>query len=378
MPLFDTGCRRAMAGLIVTIAAGLSAPPAAHADLPDGQYHDVIVHLLSKVMPPQLDALHSSTASLAAGMNDFCKKPGDAGLAKMRDGFNTAMDRWQEVQPWRMGPMMANGRDQLIEYWPDKHGTAARQFRLLLRNKPPLYTNPAKIADASAALQGFPALEEVLFDPKLAGQIVAKDKDGVYLCQYGTTIAGNLEKLTGELVAEWPAFADAMINAGPDSLDYPTSKFAATDLYRALHEGMLIIISQKLARPLGEGPDDANAKRAESWQAERSLRNISHNLKSLFAIYDGELNGAGESGKGMVALIGADSLLDRSFRLNWQKIRDASDALPDSMVAVLAQPGGFDKVQELENQVAYGVMLVENDVGGHTELGGGFNALDGD
>ena len=80
----------------------------------------------------------------------------------------------------------------------------------------------------------------------------------------------------------------------------------------------------------------------------------------------------------MVALIGAGSLLDKSFRLNWQKIRDASDALPDSMVAVLAKPDGFEKIQELENQVAYGVMLVENDVGGHTELGGGFNALDGD
>lgn len=378
MPLFETGARRALAGLIVTVAAGLAAAPPARADLPDAQYHDVIKHLLANVMPPQLDALHTAAASLAADMSGFCKKPDQDGLDKMRDDFNTAMDRWQEVQPWRMGPLMTDGRDQLIEYWPDKHGTATRQFRMLLRNKPPLYTDPAKIADASAALQGFPALEEVLFNPKLAGQILAADKDGTYLCQYGVAITSNLEKLTGQIVADWPAFADGMINAGPDSMDYPTSKFAATDLYRALHEGMLIIISQKLARPLGEGPEDAKAERAESWRSERSLRNISHNLKSLFAIYDGELNGAGESGKGMVALLGADSLLDRSFRLNWQKIRDASDALPDSMVAVLAEPGGFDKIQDLENQVAYGVMLVENDVGGHTELGGGFNALDGD
>ncbi len=378
MPLLKTGTRRGLAGLIMAVTAGLAAAPPAHADLPDAQYHDVIVHLLSKVMPPQLDALHTATSSLANEMPAFCKKPDQSGLDKMRAGFNNAMDRWQEVQPWRMGPMMTDGRDQLIEYWPDKHGTAARQFRLLLRNKPALYTDPVKIAEASAALQGFPALEEVLFNPKLAKQILAADKNGTYLCQYGMAISANLENLTGQLVADWPAFAKAMMNAGPDSLDYPTSKFAATDLYRALHEGMLIIISQKLARPLGEGPDDANAKRAESWRSGRSLRNISHNLKSLFAIYDGKLNGAGESGKGMVALLGAGSLLDKSFRLNWQKIRDASDALPDSMVAVLAKPDGFDKVQELENQVAYGVMLVENDVGGHTELGGGFNALDGD
>ncbi|OKH89275.1 imelysin family protein [Thalassospira sp. TSL5-1] len=378
MPLLKTGPRRMLAGMIVTITTGFLAAPPAQADLPDEQYHDVIVHLLSNVMPPQLDALHKATSSLASDMPEFCKKPNQNGLDEMRKGFHAAMDRWQEVQPWRMGPMMAEGRDQLIEYWPDKHGTAARQFRLLLRNKPPLYTNPAKIGEASAALQGFPALEEVLFNPKLADEIVAADKDGAYLCQYGMAISANLEKLTGELVAEWPAFADAMMNAGPDSMDYPTAKFAATDLYRALHEGMLIIISQKLARPLGEGPDDANAKRAESWRSERSLRNISHNLKSLFAIYDGKLNGAGESGKGMVALIGADSLLDKSFRLNWQQIRDASDALPDSMVQVLAKPDGYEKIQDLENQVAYGVMLVENDIGGHTELGGGFNALDGD
>jgi predicted lipoprotein len=276
-----------------------------------------------------------------------------------------------------MGPLVANGRDQHIEYWPDKHGTAARQFRKLIFDKPAAYTDPEKLSGASAALQGFPALEEVLFADDHGNQMIAADEDGVFLCQYGTAIATNLGTLSGELQDEWPEFAAAMENAGPDSMDYPTAKFAAADLYRALHEGLLIISSQKLARPLGDGEEDASAGRAESPISERSLRNIEHNLIGLFAIYDGKWGDVGEEGKGLAALID-NSLLDRSFKLNWQTVGDTVAELPPSVAEVLEQPDGYAVLTDLKGQIDFLTMLVENDVGGNTQLGGGFNALDGD
>ena len=225
----------------------------AHADIPDENYQTILSHLLTSVVPPKLDAFHTATNGLAETMDDFCSDPDQSELKDAQTAFHEAMDIWQELQPWRMGPMVANGRDQHIEYWPDKHGTAARQFRKLMFDKPAAYTDPEKLAGASAALQGFPALEEVLFDDKHAEQMVAANEDGIFLCQYGTAIAINLGTLSGELQADWPEFAKAMRNAGPESMDYPTAKFAATDLYRALHEGLLIISSQKLARPLNAG-----------------------------------------------------------------------------------------------------------------------------
>lgn len=168
-----------------------------------------------------------------------------------------------------------------------------------------------------------------------------------------------------------------MIEAGPDSMDYPDAKFAATDLYRALHEGLLIIVSQKLGRPLGDGPKDGKASRAESPTSERSLRNIAHNLTGLFAIYDGKWGDTGEEGKGLSALIDS-SLLDRSFRLNWQTMSDGLDQLPASIVELLDQPDGYQKLSDFADQVSFVNTLVEGDVGGTTQLGGGFNALDGD
>ncbi|MFH1805200.1 MAG: imelysin family protein [Pseudomonadota bacterium] len=344
---------------------------------PDADYQRVLENLLTGVVQPGLEGFARSTESLSAKIDDFCAAPDAAGLQNVQQGFHDAMDRWQEIQPWRMGPMVALGRDQHIEYWPDKHGTATRQFRQLLRSKPDIYIDRAQISTISAALQGFPALEQLLFDQGLAAQLQGGADDGPYLCAYAGAIAANLVQISHDLRAEWPEFADAMRKAGPDSLDYPDARFAAAELYRALHEGLLIISSQKLARPLGATAGDANAKRAESWQSQRSLRNIDHNLKALYAIYDGSFRGAGESGKGLVALIGND-LLDRSLRLHWHNAFADLDALPSSMVWLLDQPDGYDRLRAFADRIAFLTGLVENDVGRTTGLGGGFNSLDGD
>jgi predicted lipoprotein len=369
--------RRSLLLSTTTVLAFGLISPAAQADIPDTDYQPVLAHLLGTVMPPKLDDFHNATNELTAEFKDFCSDPDAGGLEDTQAAFHTAMDIWQEIQPWRMGPLVANGRDQHIEYWPDKHGTAARQFRKLMFDKPAAYTDPEKLSGASAALQGFPALEEVLFADDHGDQMIAADADGVFLCQYGTAIATNLGTLSGELQAEWPTFATAMENAGPDSMDYPTAKFAATDLYRALHEGLLIISSQKLARPLGDDAKDASAGRAENPLAERSLRNIEHNLIGLFAIYDGKWGDVGEEGKGLASLID-NSLLDRSFRLNWQTVEDTFGELPPSVAEVLEQSDGYATLSDLKGQIDFLTTLVENDVGGNTQLGGGFNALDGD
>ncbi|HCK17295.1 MAG TPA: peptidase M75, Imelysin [Thalassospira sp.] len=374
--IFKPNWRSLLLSTTTAMAFGL-ASPGAHADIPDENYQAVLAHLLGSVMPPKLDEFHASTETLTQEFEDFCSDPDAGGLEDTQTAFHAAMDIWQEIQPWRMGPLVANGRDQHIEYWPDKHGTAARQFRKLMFDKPAAYTDPEKLAGASAALQGFPALEEVLFAEDHGDQMIAADEDGVFLCQYGTAIATNLGALSAELQDEWPEFASAMENAGPDSMDYPTAKFAATDLYRALHEGLLIISTQKLARPLGENAEDSRASRAESPLSKRSLRNIEHNLIGLFAIYDGKWGGIGEEGKGLAALID-NSLLDRSFRLNWQTVGDSVAELPPSVAEVLEQPDGYETLTDLKGQIEFLTTLVENDVGGNTQLGGGFNALDGD
>ncbi|WP_417829397.1 imelysin family protein [Thalassospira sp.] len=358
------------------LGMGLSAPMA-RADIPDENYRPVLSHLLGNVMPSKLDAFHKASQTLGAEFRDFCDDPDKDGLDDTKTAYHNAMDIWQEIQPWRMGPMVVNGRDQHIEYWPDKHGTAGRQFRKLMFDKPAAYTDPEKLSGASAALQGFPALEEVLFADDHGAQMIEADEDGVYLCQYGTAIATNLVTLSAELQAEWPEFATAMQDAGPDSMDYPTAKFAATDLYRALHEGLLIISTQKLARPLGENAEDARASRAESPLAGRSLRNIEHNLIGLFAIYDGKWGDVGAEGKGLAALIDS-SLLNRSFKLNWQTVSDTVSQLPPSISEVLEQSDGYERLSDLKGQIEFLTTLVENDVGGNTQLGGGFNALDGD
>jgi predicted lipoprotein len=57
---------------------------------------------------------------------------------------------------------------------------------------------------------------------------------------------------------------------------------------------------------------------------------------------------------------------------------DGLDQLPASIVELLDQPDGYQKLSDFADQVSFVNTLVEGDVGGTTQLGGGFNALDGD
>ena len=79
----------------------------------------------------------------------------------------------------------------------------------------------------------------------------------------------------------------------------------------------------------------------------------------------------------MAALIDS-SLLDRSFRLNWKTVSDAVADLPPSVSELYAQPDGYAALSGIKEQIDFLTTLVENDVGVNTQLGGGFNALDGD
>jgi predicted lipoprotein len=373
---FQSSWRITLLSTATAFAVGFASQNA-QADTPDDNYRPALEQLLTKVMPPKLGDFHDATTDLTDSIAGFCASPTAGDLKDVQEDFHSAMDIWQEIQPWRMGPLVANGRDQHIEYWPDKHGTAARQFRKLLFGKPASYTDPAQLSQASAALQGFPALEEILFEDKNIDHLIKGDEDGVFLCQYGTAIATNLQTISSDLQDEWPEFAQSMATAGPDSMDYPTAKYAATDLYRALHEGLLIISAQKLGRPLGDHEKDAKASRGESELSKRSLRNIAHNLTGLFALYDGKWGDVGTEGSGLASLI-ENSLLDRSFRLNWQTVMDAVQERPDSITALLAQPDGYQNLVDLKSRIDFLITLVENDIGGTTQLGGGFNALDGD
>src|SRR3546814_15047315 len=64
----------------------------------------------------------------------------------------------------RFGPSLLFLRYDRIEFWPDKRGVVRRHLSQLLSGQDAEALQPRTFANGSVAVQGFPALERLLFD----------------------------------------------------------------------------------------------------------------------------------------------------------------------------------------------------------------------
>ena len=64
--------------------------------------------------------------------------------------------------------MAQDGRYERFAFFPDVHGTGARQIRGFLVSQDEALLKPGALAGQSAAVQGLPALESLLFSGKAA------------------------------------------------------------------------------------------------------------------------------------------------------------------------------------------------------------------
>ncbi len=77
--------------------------------------------------------------------------------------FAGVMTAWGRLQPLIQGPLGDVVLASRIAYWPDKHGTGGRQLGAALKSRDAALTDPAALAQKSAAVSGLPALERLLF-----------------------------------------------------------------------------------------------------------------------------------------------------------------------------------------------------------------------
>lgn len=197
-----------------------------------------------------------------------CKNIGeDPDKLAAQDAFHGALDAWQAVQHIRHGAVAENDRHARLQFWPDQRGITERHMRKLLA-EPVDETITGNFAGTSVALQGFPALERLLFDDEPLAQRVL-DGEKTSRCVLAQAIAHNIATIAGELAAAKNRPGDA--------------KTFVTETVNDLVIGIEFIQSLKLKLPAG-----ARKPRPyllEDWRAKRSLRNIEINIRALRELY---------------------------------------------------------------------------------------------
>lgn len=328
---------------------GLLAQPAAAA--PD--YAALRTSIRTAHIEPGYAALSGAALQLKTAIDQHCKAAPQTGEPQAaRLAFHAALDAWQVVQHIRSGPIEDIDGHARMQFWPDKRGIAERHLRQFLAS-PATPDLDAAMPDMSIAIQGFPALERLLFGsaPLSAQPINGEQTDR---CGIARAIGTNIANIAKTLLAD--------NRADNQSVD---AKPAVSASFNDLITGLKFVQWDKLKEPV----DSAKPKphRLENWRTQRSLRNIEINLKSMQQLYTllaGKADLAGDAHK---AILG-----------QFEKAIQDVHGMGESGVAVLKTSDGVERFLALSKSIE----LIRERMAPHLstvlDLALGFNSLDGD
>jgi len=252
----------------------ISTPISAQAELSPQQLKTLARDLIQHHALPSYERLAATTQTLQRNINGFCQRKANFKLEGLTGAYQAAYASWMAVQHIRFGPVMKQDRYYRFHYWPDKHGQGARQLRKLLRTKDKPDITETTIGKMSVALQGFGALEWLLFGP-------GKPDFAGFKCKMIIAIGGNLANMARSLLVDWKSYKPR--------LDTETvHKF-----FRSFTDQLQTIKSLKLDRVLGKTLKKARPRRVENRWTKTSFNSIAANLKTLEGLFSGENGGTG-------------------------------------------------------------------------------------
>lgn len=271
--------RRLLLALPLAVLAASPAPAAVKAA-------DVIGAAIEGFVRPAYAGLHTRATELGKAMQALCEAPSQAALDAARASFSEAVAAWSKVEIITFGPIRENNRLERMLFWPDRKSIGLKQVQAALASKDETATDPVTLAGKSVAMQGFGALEFVLFGTGAE----ALANDDAYRCGYGVAIAGNIETMAGDVAEAWnkpDGFAGLWANPGPDNPLYRDGNEAVTELISVFINELEMVRDVRLKGFFGATPDTDRPKQAIYWRSHNTAPSLAANLdgiRTLFAV----------------------------------------------------------------------------------------------
>ena len=155
----------------------------------DADFARMVKQTVDGYTVPAYRELQSRARDLVAEVEGYCAAPSDETREELRGAFADMLRAWAGVDFFHFGPIAQDGRYERFAYWPDVHGTGARQLRRVLASGDAKLLEPGALASQSAAVQGLPALETLLFQGESA--LLSEAAPDVFRCALSEAIAEN-------------------------------------------------------------------------------------------------------------------------------------------------------------------------------------------
>jgi predicted lipoprotein len=345
-------------GLVLLCGAGQATPS-------DADYAAAVKRVIEGYVVPSFEDLESATVKLAPAAESYCAKADETRRAALGAVLKDVLRRWARVDFLLFGPLAENQQMERFAFWPDSSGAGARQLRRLRAKPDPALLDPERLAKSSAAVQGLPAFEALLF-----GEDAASVSD--YDCRLAVAIAANLEELSRDMRQGWTApdgWRALMLSAGPGNRYYANPREAANELLKAVLTGFVQLRDQRLTPALGK-ESRARPEKLPHWRSGGSEAYLGATLLALQQFlreFDLPKLAGGK-------WVSAGSAIDVEFK----RAQDGLDAAGQPLKQTITTPAGRAGVAQVLAATNVVQDLVGVQLAPAAGLSVGFNALDGD
>ena len=311
--------------------------------------------VISQFVVPRYQALRSAAAAQDAQWRDVCANPSREGIAALRRAYLAAADAWSAIEFLAYGPAASDFRLERLSFWPDRQNATSKGLAALLKGPGEEGLQPKDVAGSSAAAQGLPALERLLYDVEPETYLADTDQ-ARRQCAVGKAIAANVATIANDIVSEWGRAAGQAAAPGR-ATEFLTR--VVTDLLANLER----VGDLKIKRVVGSSADSVRPQAAEGWRSGRSLRAVAINLETAETVVRLLLAGTSQWSGPVGAIEKARSLAKRIDGNIWAKAAEPKTRL--DVLKLLDAVAAARKQSMDEVPAALGIAV-------------GFNSSDGD
>lgn len=201
---------------------------------------------------PGYQSFAKATEMMVDETGNLCRDPSQARLDKARATFRKGLLAWGRIEHVRFGPIADERRFDRLMFWPDPKGLGRRQVEKLLADFATAPVTAEQLAGKSVAVQGFTALDSVIFGP--GSEALALPPTDAPRCRCAKVLAENIRNIAQTVAAEWmraDGYAAVWLAPGPENPIYLSEKETTRALLQAYLSGLDMARNQRLAGPLG-------------------------------------------------------------------------------------------------------------------------------
>lgn len=241
--------------------------------------------LVSTIYQPAYLRFAESAKRWALEAEGLCNRPSASSIYTMQTSFTDLVTDFSSIELFRLGPLLENQLQHRFFYWPDTRRVGERQLRGLLFDPDTLTLNADGLAKKSVALQGFSALERLLFSSQYL------PIEAMPQCHVAQVVIQNIAAMANQLNLAWSTdstIVQALAEPDAESAYFRTESEIVRSVMTQIITGLDVVLNRKI-KPLLSMELRA-IKKAPLWKSQRTVSMLRGNLESIQALlFDSEL-----------------------------------------------------------------------------------------